>query len=1223
MKYFFSFLALFISLSLTAQQLVIPMSAVSNNQTFNTCNGFIIDSGGQGGPGYSNGENVTITICPTNPGDFVSLDFNLFQLSTFDDNPNVNITNVDYMDVYDGPSIASPTLGTYTGTQLQGVNINATLLNASGCITLRFRSNSSGTGFFTASATCEPPCTPPQAAGIIVGGETQDSIRVCLGEVVNFQDFGSTPAPGFNLVSYKWDFMDGTTALTQNASHAYSIPGQYLVQLFVEDDNNCGNTNLIDLQVFVATEPSFGDFPTDTTICLGEQLNFSIDPEFNEVPWTGFNSSLTITDGCLPDTLLGVSQDIPVVQTGFIPGSTITNISDIESFCVDLEHSFMGDLVLIVQCPSGQTQILHQQGGGGTQLGVPNPMDNVDCSDPTTQGTPFTYCFTPTAPETWVDWVNNNGFGTTLPAGDYAPVQSFNSLLGCPLNGVWTMTIIDNWAADDGTIFAFDINVNPALLNPITTFEPQIGIGSDSSFWNAPAIYGTITNNADDLAINPTASGTFTYDYTIIDNFGCQYDSSVVVTVNANPTPNAGPDVVVCDGQPVQLNGTINGGGGGSPCTYSFNLDDSFGDGWNGNSLLVTVNGVLTTYTIPTGTTGNYTLAIPHGASVTVQFDGIGSFLSECSYEVLDPNGNVVLADGGNFTSPSTTPNNFTADCFGGFVFEWTPANVVSDPTIPDPIGTFTGNGTLTLTVYPTGHPLCATTDQLDFSLSASADPGNDGLATVCSLGGPIDLFPVLGPTASPNGTWSNAAGNPVTMPYDPVTMNPGIYTYEVDSNGCISSATVTVTEIVTTVTAVGTNVSCHGANNGSALVTVTNATTYSLDGGAAQAIVSSPFTISNLSPGAHTIDVNGANGCAGSVTVNITEPPALQITSISPDITICPNTSTPLSATGTGGSSAYTFTWFTPTGIVGTGSPFTVTPANTTQYCVVLTEACGSMPDTACMIVSTPTPIPVVFTPDNTNGCSPVAVNFTNNSVGGTIVSTLVDFGDGQTTTLVGTAPVAHTYENPGLYSVTVTLTSDVGCTYTSTYTNLIEVFSYPNAFFNINPNPTSMFNPTVNLIDGSSSDVVSYQWIMPAGTPATSTDQNVNVTYPEGVAGNYGVTLIVENEDGCTDTMKRVVQVITEVILFAPNTFTPDGDEFNQQWFLHIDGIDVSQFDLFIFNRWGEVVWESHDPKGAWDGTYHGKIVQEGTYTWTLETKDITTDKKYEFGGHITILR
>ncbi|WP_300665107.1 PKD domain-containing protein, partial [Fluviicola sp.] len=418
-----------------SQQTTIQMSGASNNQTFNTCNGFIIDSGGQGGPGYSNNETVIVTICPDTPGDIISVVFNLFQLSTTDDNPAPNITNVDYMDVYDGNSTAAPTLGTYSGTQLQGVIIMATALNTTGCITLRFRSNTAGTGMFTASATCTTPCATPTAAGIIVGGETADSTRVCVGDVVDFSGIASSAAPGFTLANYKWDFMDGSTAIGSNASHAFNAPGQYLVQLFVTDNNGCGNTNLIDLQVFVATIPTFIGFPADTTLCLGESVTFTADPDFYEVTWNGFPGSQTIDDGCLPDTLLGVSQDVQIMQTGFAAGSTITQLSDIQSLCLGLEHSFMGDLVIIVECPNGQNQILHQQGGGGTQIGEPNPLDNVDCSDPTTQGIPYTYCFTPTATETWVDWSNNNGFGGTLPAGNYEPIQPFTNLVGCPLNG--------------------------------------------------------------------------------------------------------------------------------------------------------------------------------------------------------------------------------------------------------------------------------------------------------------------------------------------------------------------------------------------------------------------------------------------------------------------------------------------------------------------------------------------------------------------------------------------------------------------------------------------------------------------------------------------------------------------------------------------------------------------------------------------------------------------
>lgn len=1222
MKKFLFFFICLVTLSVGAQ-LNIPMSPASNNQTFNTCNGFIIDSGGQGGPGYSNNENIVITICPDTPGEIVSIVFNLFQLNTTDDNPAPNITNLDYMDVYDGNSTAAPTLGTYSGSQLQGVVINATALNATGCITLRFRSNTVETGMFTAQATCETPCATPTAGGVILNGETPDSIKVCVGEPVTFQNQGSFAAQGFNLVDFEWDFMDGGSANGQQVTHSFDTPGQYLVQLFVTDDNGCGNTNLVDLQVFVATIPTFIGFPSDTTLCLGESVAFTADPNSYEVLWNGFTGSQTIDDGCLPDTLLGVSQDIQIMQTGFAAGSTLQNVADVQSFCVDLEHSFMGDLVILVECPNGQTQILHQQGGGGTQLGVPNQLDNVDCSDPSTQGTPFTYCFTPLATDTWVDWVNNNGFAGTLPAGDYEPVQPFSNLLGCPLNGIWTLTVIDNWAADDGTLFTFDINLNPALYPPVTVYQPQIGLASDSSYWTMPATFATVSGNGDVLSINPTAAGTYSYTYNVIDNFGCQHDSTVTLTVNANPTPNAGPDVVVCDGQPVQFNGTINGGGGGSPCDYTFNLEDAFGDGWNGNNLLVTINGVTTTYTIGTGTTFSTTVAIAHGTTVTVQFDGAGAWLEECSYEILDPNGTVILADGGNFVAPSTTPTTFTADCFGGYEFVWSPALPLNDPNIPDPIGTFTGPQTMTLSVYPTGHPLCATTDQVNVTMSASADPGNDNTVSICVQGAPQDLFPLLGPNASPNGTWTNPAGAPVTMPYNPTTMNPGAYTYEVDSNGCVSSAVITVTEINTTVNVVPTNVSCHGANNGSIQVSVTNATTYTLDGGMPVAITGSPFNVGNLTPGAHTIVVDGGNGCSATANFNITEPPALQITSISPDITICPGETTSLTATGTGGSTAYTFTWIANNAPIGVGVPFNVTPLQTTNYCVVLTEACGSIPDTACMIVTTPAYIPPVLTPDVVDGCMPVVTTFTNNAVGGNIVSTTIDFGDGSNVTLNGTQPVTHEYENPGVYTVSVSMTSDVGCIYDTVYTNMISVYDIPTAYFDINPNPVGMFNPEVMLLNSSSPDVVTYQWNMPVAEPSSASTENVRVRFPEGVPGNYTVTLIVENEYGCLDTVERIVQVISEVIIFAPNTFTPDGDEFNQQWFLYIDGIDISQFDLFIFNRWGEIVWESHDPAASWDGTYLGKIVQDGTYTWTLETKDLTNDKKYTFGGHITIIR
>ena len=109
-----SFLLLPISLF---SQLAIDFTSLNNNATFNTCNGFIIDSGGQGGTGYSNNENITITICPDTPGDIISIVFNLFSLDPTNTGTQNN-PNVDYMAVFDGNSVAANTLGTYTGCQL-------------------------------------------------------------------------------------------------------------------------------------------------------------------------------------------------------------------------------------------------------------------------------------------------------------------------------------------------------------------------------------------------------------------------------------------------------------------------------------------------------------------------------------------------------------------------------------------------------------------------------------------------------------------------------------------------------------------------------------------------------------------------------------------------------------------------------------------------------------------------------------------------------------------------------------------------------------------------------------------------------------------------------------------------------------------------------------------------------------------------------------------------
>ena len=1191
------------------------MNAAANGQTFNTCNGFLIDSGGQGGPGYSNNESTVITICPDTPGEIISIVFNLFALDPTNTGTPQN-PNIDAMSVYDGTSTAANTLGTYNGTQLQGVVIEATQLNASGCITLEFYSNSTGTGSFTASISCETPCADPQAGGIVQNGITPDSIRVCVGDTITFQEQGSFAQAGFNLVNYMWDFLDGDTANGTTVQHVYDVPGYYNVQLFVTDDNGCTNPNLIDLQVLVGTIPDFTGFPSDTSICLGESMSFAADPESYQVSWNGFPGSQQIDDGCLPDTLLGVSQDVNLLQTGFSAGTTIQNVNDIQSICLDLEHSFMGDLVILVECPNGQSAILHQQGGGGTQIGVPNPLDNVDCTDPSTQGTPFTYCFTPQATETWVDWVTaQGGFGLTIPAGDYASVQPLSNLVGCPTNGVWTLTVIDNWAADDGTLFGFGLTLDPSYYPPPQTFEPQIGLGTDSSYWDNAQFQTFLSADADSLVVTPTQPGTFSYNYYVADDFGCEYDTTVVLYVDALAQTFAGNDTSLCDNSILNLDGQITGLT--STCDYTLTMEDAFGDTWNGNTVTVSINGVPTDYTCANPAIQVENLMIPAGAAVTVTFNANGGFVGECSFEIVDGNGNSVVSMPGGQAGPVT--NNFTASCVPSYTYEWTPPASVSDPSIADP--TFTGGTSqqLVLTTYPVGHPLCATTDTILVNVSQAPYPGEDTTISICPTAAAFDLFPLLGTGVSTLGSWFDAQGNPVAMPYDPAVLPAGDYTYQTDSLGCTDEAMVTIIFTPTTIDNIATtDALCNGSSDGTITIDATNMVEYTVDGGA-PIVLPSPFTINGLAAGTYTVAVFSADGCVDSSDVVIGEPTVVQASAVPTDATCFGDCDGQVQVSATGGTAPYTYAWLPGTNGNQAGLGLDLCAG---QYITGVVDANGC-PDSVSYVIAEPAALNPSIMGDVLSGCFPHTVNFTNTTLGA-VVDTEVDYGDGTVETIQGTNGFTHQYTTPGTYTVSVTVTNANNCSYSVTYNSYITVFDNPNANFQINPNNISMLEPTTSLINTSSPDVVSWDWQITGGEPATSSNEDVNpVTFPFDQPGDYPITLTVENAAGCEDSITFSVSIISDVLIFAPNAFTPDGDEFNQNWTIYMSGIDVFDFELVLYNRWGEIVWESHDVSVGWDGTYNGKPVQDGTYTWFVKCADLTNDNKYEFHGHVNVIQ
>lgn len=493
-----------------------------------------------------------------------------------------------------------------------------------------------------------------------------------------------------------------------------------------------------------------------------------------------------------------------------------------------------------------------------------------------------------------------------------------------------------------------------------------------------------------------------------------------------------------------------------------------------------------------------------------------------------------------------------------------------------------------------------------------SCPGGNDGTATAV-------MTPMLGNITY---QWDDPAAQTTSTA---IGLTAGTYTCTITSSvGCTGTVTVNVTEIPGMIGVIESqsDVTCNSGNNGVIDVDITQGTapySYAWDHS-----VSLTDVADDLEAGTHTVTVTDDNGCVISVTGTIGEPSALEITSLTPDTQICPEDDIMLTATGAGGSSPYTFTWYEGATMLGTGTTIVVDPTVTnTEYCVILSEVCGSPTDDECTMIFFPTPIEPSAVPDETQKCMPGRFEFTNTSSnGGEIASTYWEFGLDGTALETGDDSTHYQFNEVGVFDVILTTTSIYGCVYADTMEQIVEVKPNPIADFTFSSNPTTVYETAIQMQDRSSVDVIAYNWYAPNSNPTTSEISDPKFNFPEEV-GIYPITLDVVTEHGCVDSLTLYLSVVQDILFFAPNSFTPDGDEHNQTWKASIQGIDEFDFELLIFNRWGEVIWENHDQTIGWDGTYNGKIVQAGIYSWIARVKDKYNDDKLEFNGTINLMK
>jgi gliding motility-associated-like protein len=199
-------------------------------------------------------------------------------------------------------------------------------------------------------------------------------------------------------------------------------------------------------------------------------------------------------------------------------------------------------------------------------------------------------------------------------------------------------------------------------------------------------------------------------------------------------------------------------------------------------------------------------------------------------------------------------------------------------------------------------------------------------------------------------------------------------------------------------------------------------------------------------------------------------------------------------------------------------------------------------------------------------------------------------------------------------------TLTASSGCDSIVTI-NVFESSPVTASFF-VNQQDLTTLNTEVAFVN-TSSGAESFIWTFGDGL-AGSFDESPTYAYPEFEATSYSVMLIATNLAGCTDTLIEPIVFEEELIYYVPNTFTPDGDALNNVFEpVFTSGYDPFDYSLLIFNRWGEVIFESQDARLGWDGTYNGKYVQDGTYSWKLEFKLKASDERRVDTGHVIMIR
>jgi gliding motility-associated-like protein len=850
---------------------------------------------------------------------------------------------------------------------------------------------------------------------------------------------------------------------------------------------------------------------------------------------------------------------------------------------------------------------------------------------------------------------------TVTPAHNTTYTVTVTAADGCSSTGDITINVITPPNSDAGP--------DASVCSHNYTMQAVSSIGNGTWTYTGP---GTATFNNVNSAVSPVSVST-DGQYTFVwseNNNGCVSSDTTLITFTTMPTPNAGNDITEC-----QLSSTLHAipsFGTGTWTQISGPGTISFTDVNNSNTSISTITqGAYSLQWTEDNGNGciqhdlvNVTLWQPPSANA-----GVLDSTCSLSYQMqATPSVGVgtwtqVSGPGATQFSGNHSPTaSATASVHGSYNYAWTENNngCISSDTV-NIIFNYIPTSTFTIS------EINCFSDTATLNFTGLVDAyvtynWNFGSANIIngSQGGPYSI------------NYSNAGTFPVTL--------------TVSQHGCVSNlTTVQVTNPpLLQLSLQKQDITCFGAMNGKVFTTVSGGTppynyhwsngvpysfiTNAIAGNYAVTVTDNkgckqnditsiyepsklfidipdsiplcndssvtitasitggifPYTLFwstgqtqqtiTVSPQISTyyfVTVSDANQCQTSDNLLVYVYPPLHLSYTTSNDSICPGEEFsiyPVVSGGNGGPYQFYLNMQPIT------LPIHLYPNMSQEYQLQVRDGCNYVVTENVPIFVYPSP-PINPSSNIINGCEPLTVIFNDGSPdsGQTYIWA---FGDGESAYIKNPT---HTFNNDGVYTITLTVTNIFGCKVENVYPNWITVYPQPTARFELDPLHASIIKPIVNFLNYSSL-TDSVMWYFGDGD-STAIYQPTHIY--KAAPDMYHVMLVVYTNKGCADTTWGTVIVDNVFTFYAPTAFSPNADGYNDEFRVFGNGIEDGSFSLQIYDRWGEVIWESTDINKGWDGKVKGgKVAQIGSYNWLAKFRD-ENNVLHEETGPVTVIR